>query len=447
MSADTASILSLNAFTPADQDALPPTLKGMVQRRLSSFGPSSILFYREPLHVASAEGARIRTTDGREYVDFYNNVPSVGHCNPKVAEAVCRQMLLVNSHSRYLYDIVETYAERLLATFPDPLCHVTFTCSGSEANDLSLRMARGITGCHGVVVTRGAYHGNTTAVTEVSPSSYKHGGPPSFVKLVEPPSADAYGDDIAGGFARAVACAIEALVDEGHGFAALLVDSIFSSDGVYADPPGFMAPAVAVVRNAGGLLIADEVQPGFARTGDSMWGFLRHGVVPDLVTMGKPMGNGFPIGGIVSRPGLLEKLQSQFGYFNTYGGTPAAAAAGLAVLDAIRNDGLMENAHLTGAYLKERLIALSQKMRVLKDVRGAGLYLGVSVGIPEGRRRGNDDPAGAIVNALKEKGVLIGIAGLSADVLKIRPPLVAGRMEADILVNQLETVLTELGLT
>lgn len=440
------SILSLNAFAPGDAEGLPDDLKAMVERRKKSFGPSSILFYRSPIHVASATGARITATDGREYLDFYNNVPSVGHCHPKVAEAVYRQMKEANSHSRYLYDIVETYAERLLATMPEPIAHVTFTCTGSEANDLALRMARMATGAHGIVVTRGAYHGNTTAVTEISPSSYKRGGPPAFVKLVEPPSEAAYGKDIATGFERAVAAAVAELKAEGHGFAAFVADTIFSSDGVFTDPAGFLKPTIDTVHREGGLFVADEVQPGFGRTGTHMWGFDRHGVAPDLATTGKPMGNGFPLGGVFSKPGLLEGLQENFGYFNTFGGTPAAAAAGLAVLDVIAEEELMARAVNTGALLKERLTALGGKYATIADVRGAGLYLGVTIADTKAGSGANADPTSRIVNAMKEKGVLIGVAGLGADVLKIRPPLAAGEAEAEAFADRLETVLSELGL-
>lgn len=446
MTGDQTSILSLNAFQPGDEAGLPLELQGMIGRRLKNFGPSSILFYRSPVHVASASGARIRATDGAEYLDFYNNVPSVGHCHPRVAEAVYRQMLSANSHSRYLYDIVETYAERLLATMPPPIAHVTFTCTGSEANDLALRMARLATGATGVIVTRGAYHGNTAAVTEISPSSYKRGAPPAWVKCIEPPGSAAYGDNIAGGFADAVSAAIAELNAEGYGFAAFVADTIFSSDGVFTDPAGFLAPAIERVHGAGGLFIADEVQPGFGRTGSGMWGFLRHGLAPDVVTTGKPMANGFPLGGVFSRSGLLEGLQSEFGYFNTFGGTPAAAAAGLAVLDIIEDEGLMENAARIGALMKERLSALAKKYPVIAEVRGAGLYLGVTIADHDGMPVANADPTSRIVNALKEKGVLIGVAGLSANVLKIRPPLVVGEAEVDGLVDRFEAVLPELGL-
>lgn len=437
------TILTLNAFDPHASAPLDDSLDRLVKRRLRNSGESSVLFYREPINPVSAQGQFIQGADGWRYLDFYNNVPSIGHCHPRVAEAVYRQMLAVNSHSRYLYETVETYAEELLATFPAELSKVVFTCTGSEANDLALRLARCASGGHGVVVTRAAYHGNTAAVTEVSPSSYKKGEPPAFVKVIDPPDPKLYGPDLAEGFAAAVANAISELKAEGHGFACLLADTIFSSDGVYSDPPGFLAPAVERTRAAGGLFVADEVQPGFGRTGAGMWGFARHGVVPDIVTMGKPMGNGFPIGGVVSRPGLMETLVEQFGYFNTFGGTPAAAAAGQAVLDVIREDGLIANAEAVGRFLRSELIALAKGSEFLEDVRGSGLYIGVSVA---SRRKGasaNDDGASRIVNGLRERGILIGIAGERADVLKIRPPLCVTRADATTLVEQLAAVISE----
>lgn len=437
------TILTLNAFDPRAAAPLDDSLDRLVQRRLRNSGEGSVLFYREPINPVSASGQFIEAADGRRYLDFYNNVPSIGHCHPRVAEAVYRQMLAVNSHSRYLYEAVETYAEALLVTFPAELSKVVFTCTGSEANDLALRLARRASGGYGVVVTRAAYHGNTAAVTEVSPSSYKTGVPPAFVKIIDPPDPKLYGPDLAEGFAAAVSAATAALKAEGHGFACLLVDTIFSSDGVYSDPPGFLAPAVERARAAGGLFVADEVQPGFGRTGAGMWGFARHGVVPDIVTMGKPMGNGFPIGGVVCRPGLMEALVEQFGYFNTFGGTPAAAAAGQAVLDVIREDGLIAHAQEVGRFLRAELSALAKGSEVLEEVRGSGLYVGVSVAR---RRKGagaNDDAASRIVNGLRERGVLIGIAGQRADVLKIRPPLCVTRADATVLVEQLAAVIGE----
>lgn len=433
-------ILALNAFTSKGASHLPDDVERLVGRRRRSFGATSVLFYQHPLHVVSARGATLTTADGKTFIDLYNNVPSVGHCHRKVVEAVSRQMGTLNIHTRYLFDVVHDYAERLLAYFPAPLTNIVFTCTGSESNDLALRLVREATGGKGVVVTTTAYHGNTTAVTEVSPSSYKAGAPPAFVRTVPPPHPSNYGHDVAGGFAAAVAGAIAAMEADGIKFGALLVDSIFSSDGVYSDPPGFLEAAVEKARAAGGLFIADEVQPGFARTGSHMWGFARHGVVPDVVTMGKPMGNGFPVGGVVTRPELLERFASVFGYFNTFGGNPVASAAGLAVLDAIAEDGLKENARRVGIHIAERLNALRPACPAIGEVRGTGLYLGVDI---VSQVDGAPDPNGAslLINLLREKQILIGAAGPLGHVLKVRPPLCLTLTQADQFCDAMEAVL------
>ncbi|MDQ0503716.1 aspartate aminotransferase family protein [Xanthobacter agilis] len=434
-------ILALNAFPADGGAALADDVAALVARRRKSFGATSVLFYEAPLHIVGAKGADIFTADGRTYLDLYNNVPSVGHCHPKVVEAVARQMGRYNTHTRYLFDEVHDYAERLLAHFPAPLTNVAFTCTGSESNDLALRLIRGATGGMGIVVTDTAYHGNTTAVTEVSPSSYKTGAPPAHVRTVPPPHPRHYGADVGKGFAAAITAAAKAMADEGIPFAGLLVDTIFSSDGVYADPPGFLSAAFDAVRALGGLVIADEVQPGFARTGTHMWGFARHGVVPDVVTMGKPMGNGFPMGGVVTRPELLTRFANEFGYFNTFGGNPVASAAGLAVLDAIAEDGLMENARAVGAHIVGRLDAARGRCAALGEVRGAGLYLGVEI---VAREDGAPDPAAAsaLINRLRDKGILIGAAGPLGHVLKVRPPLCLTLEQADRFADAMEDILS-----
>ncbi|WP_454915090.1 aspartate aminotransferase family protein [Xanthobacter sediminis] len=434
-------ILALNAFAADGGANLADDVARLVARRRQSFGATSVLFYEEPLHIVGAKGAEIFTADGRTYLDLYNNVPSVGHCHPKVVEAVSRQMARYNIHTRYLFDEVHDYAEKLLAYFPAPLTNVAFTCTGSESNDLALRLIRGATGGMGIVVTETAYHGNTAAVTEVSPSSYKTGAPPAYVRTVPPPHPRHYGTDVGAGFAAAVTAAANAMAAQGIPFAGLLVDSIFSSDGVYADPAGFLAPAFDATRALGGLVIADEVQPGFARTGTHMWGFARHGVVPDVVTMGKPMGNGFPMGAVVTRPELLARFADEFGYFNTFGGNPVASAAGLAVLQAIAEDGLMENARTIGAHIVARLEAARSRCPALGEVRGAGLYLGVEI---VSREDGAADPSGAsaLINKLREKGILIGAAGPLGHVLKVRPPLCLSREQADRFADAVEAILS-----
>src|SRR5271168_5411998 len=283
-------ILALNAFdisaAAAQRGALAPRLKP----RAGLFGAGSVLFYRQPLELVRAKGCWLFDATGTPYLDAYNNVPSVGHCHPHVVEAATRQFARLNVHNRYLHQEITDYAERLIATLPAGLSQITFTCTGSESNDLALRLASEFTGARGVIVTEAAYHGNTALVSEVSPSLMKRIAPSPHVRLIPAP------DGRAETFAGHVQAAIRELNDSGVGFSALLVDSIFSSDGVFADPPGFMAAAIDAVHRGGGLFIADEVQCGFGRTGTSMWGFGRHGVQPDVVTFGKPMGNGYPIG-------------------------------------------------------------------------------------------------------------------------------------------------------
>lgn len=437
-------ILELNAFDAASGVRLEPDTENLIGRRQRTFGASSMLFYKRPLHIVRGEGVWLIAADGSRYLDAYNNVPSVGHCHPKVVAAVAQQMGLLNTHSRYLNDGIYSYAERLLGTMPAELSNVVFTCTGSESVDLALRIARTLTGGDGVIVTQNAYHGNTSAVTEISPSSASTAPRNPDVFLV--PAPDTFRgarEDIGAAFAASVRSAIAAMQARGVKFAAFIADSIFSSDGVFTGDPGFLAATAEAVRDAGGLYIADEVQPGFARTGEAMWGFARHGVVPDIVALGKPMGNGYPMGGVVIRPDLLAEFGSQNGYFNTFGGTPVAAAAGMAVLDAIASEGLQENAKTTGRYLLDGLKAVAAGAPVVGDVRGCGLYLGVELVRP-----GSDEPdpgaAERVVNAMREQRVLIGTAGLHGNILKIRPPLPFAREHADMLIDAFAGAVAQL---
>ncbi|MET0408563.1 MAG: aminotransferase class III-fold pyridoxal phosphate-dependent enzyme, partial [Hyphomicrobium sp.] len=373
-------ILELNAFDMNAAANLAPEVTSLVERRKRTFGPTSMLFYERPLNLVRGEGVWLHDADGTRYLDAYNNVPSVGHCHPRVVEAVSRQFGTLNTHTRYLYDNIYTYAERLLGTMPGPLSNIVFTCTGSESADFALRVARAVTGGTGFIVTDNAYHGNTSAVTEISPSSASAEPRPPHVFVV--PAPDTYlGDAASVGerLASDVRAAIGEMTAKGIKFAAFIADSIFSSDGVFPGEPGFLAGVAAVVRQAGGVYIADEVQPGFGRTGEKMWGFDRHGLVPDLVVMGKPMGNGFPMGGVAIKPDLLEAFGSRSGYFNTFGGNPVAAAAGLAVLDVLKSEGLQENSFETGAYLRSELRIAGSEGGCVGDVRGAGLYIGVDI--------------------------------------------------------------------
>jgi 4-aminobutyrate aminotransferase-like enzyme len=439
---EVSEILSLNRFDPRTAEGLDPDVASLVARRAASFGASSVLFYQQPLHIVRARGVWMYDAQDRAYLDVYNNVPSVGHCHPRVVDAISRQAATLATNTRYLYNVVHDYAERLIATFPAALSNVVFTCTGSESNDLALRMAKRFTGGSGFIVTNTAYHGNTAAVMEISPSSFPDRKVPAHVRTVAPP--DAYGaptDDVGARFAADVQAAIADLQAHGIRFAGLVVDSIFSSDGIFADPRGFLKPAVEAVRAAGGVFIADEVQPGFGRTGLAMWGHQRHGVEADIVTMGKPMGNGFPMGGVVTRPEILDPFCEETGYFNTFGGNPVAAAAGMAVLDVIEDEGLMQNAHEVGEHLRAGLRELMADHPGIGDVRGAGLFTGVEFSRP-GTREPDRAAATYVINAMKEQGVLVGAAGAHGNTLKVRPPLCFTRDNAEYFIDVLTRVLT-----
>lgn len=419
----------------------------LLERRARLLGPAYRLFYDQPLHPVRGDGVWLFDADGRRYLDAYNNVASVGHARPEVVQAIARQAAVLNTHTRYLHEGVLDLAERLLATMPEGLraaqAHAMFTCTGSEANDLALRIARAHTGAQGLIITSWAYHGVTTVLAEASPSlgpGMRLGDAVATVPL--PLRAPPH--EIGPRFAEGVRQAIAALRARGLQPAALLVDTVFSSDGVLTDPPGFLAEAVAAVRAAGGLFIADEVQPGFGRTGDAFWGFARHGLVPDLVTMGKPMGNGHPVAGVVARAEVLAAFGRQCRYFNTFGGNPVAMAAAAAVLDVIDHDGLQARAARVGAVLRQRLAALSGRHAAIGPVRGAGLFIGLDLVSGPGDATPVPVLTQRVVNGLRQRGVLLSATGPEASTLKIRPPLVFEEDHAKLLADTLDAVLTDL---
>jgi 4-aminobutyrate aminotransferase-like enzyme len=416
----------VNSFDMSTIDALDPALASIVRRRAALLGPAYKLFYRNPVRFVRAEGVYMYDADQNAYLDAYNNVPAVGHCHPRVVEAIARQAATLNTHTRYANDTILDYAERLLATYPAEIGNVMFTCTGSEAVDLALRIARFATGGEGVVITANAYHGVTTAAAEISPSLGPAVPLGRGVWTVAPPAgAD---DDFAG----RVGAAIDDMTRHGVRFAAFIADSLFSSDGILPDPAGFLQPVAGLVREKGGLYIADEVQPGFGRTGDAMWGFQRHGIVPDLAVMGKPMGNGMPIAAIAARPDVTEEFGGKIRYFNTFGGNSVCVAAAAAVLDVIETEGLLENAAVTGRYLLDTLTAIGKSSPRVAAVRGAGLYAGVDI-IDPGTGEPDGDAALAIVNDLRDRRVLISATGPHGHTLKIRPPLPFGTEHVDRL--------------
>ena len=425
--------------------ALSADTQALMERRARVLGPAYRLFYETPLHPVRGEGVWLYDADGKRYLDAYNNVASVGHCNPHVVDAIARQASILNTHTRYLHEGVLDYAERLLATMPSELAHAMFTCTGSEANDLAMRIARSHTKAEGLIITRFAYHGVTSAIAAASPSLGKFVQLGDNVRTV--PAPDSYRiapSDMRPAFAAGVREAIADLKAKGMRPAALLVDTSFSSDGIFTDPPGFLAEAVEAVREAGGVFIADEVQAGLGRTGDAMWGFQRHGVVPDIVTMGKPLGAGHPLAGIAIQPAVLAAFGRECRYFNTFGGNPVSMAAGMAVLDVVEREGLVANAQRVGAYLRERLTQLADRHALIGDVRGAGFFVGVEMVTDREARTPATAETARIVNAMRERGVLFSATGEQGNTLKIRPPLVFSEANADLLVETLDSVLATL---
>ena len=429
----------VNAYV-AGQGNLSAADQALVARRARAMGPAYRLFYETPVHLVRGQGVWLYDAQGNAYLDTYNNVASVGHCHPHVTAATTAQMTVFASHTRYLHDTVLDYAERLLATFPAALSHVMFTCTGSEANDLAFRIARAHTGGTGFIVTENAYHGVTHAIAGLSPSLGEGVPLGEHIRTIPAPDPLRMTGDLGAAFAAAVQGAIDDMLRHGIKPAGLIVDTIFSSDGVFEGPRGFLKPAVEAIRAAGGVFIADEVQAGFGRCGDTMWGFQRHDVLPDMVSLGKPMGNGYPVAGLVMQPGIIAAFGAKARYFNTFGGNAVAAATAMAVLEVIETEGLQENARQVGGYFAQGLRDLATRHACLGPLRAAGLFFGQDII--------NGDPltpdaalTARLVNGLRAERVLISATGPRSNVLKIRPPLVFTKANVDHFLTAFETVL------
>ena len=428
---------------------MPMSRPTLLERRQHVLGRHAILFYDEPLHLVRGEGVWVYDAEGRRYLDVYNNVPHVGHCHPHVVEALCKQASILNLHTRYLHENVVEYAERLTSTFDDALSTAMFCCTGTEANELALRISRFCTGNKGIIVSNFSYHGNSAALAEATTGLPAPEALAPHVRAV--PIPDPYRapagqslSDLADEYAGYVELAVKSLQEAGFGVSALLIDTLFSTEGLLAVPPGYLEKAVEHVRRAGGLFIADEVQPGFGRTGEHMWGHQSYDVVPDFVTLGKPMGNGHPLAGMITRSDLVEAFSSKALYFNTFGGNPVSSAVGMAVLDVIERERLVDNAHNVGQHVRQGLLALKDKHDIIGDVRGKGLFFGIELV----KDRATKEPASAetrrLVNLLRERGILISKIGPAENILKMRPPMVFTKENADLLLSTLDMALAEL---
>jgi 4-aminobutyrate aminotransferase-like enzyme len=420
--------------------------KELLQRRAKALGPTYHLFYRKPLHLVRGQGVWLFDSQGKRYLDCYNNVASVGHCHPQVVSALTEQAATLNTHTRYLHEKVVRYAERLGATLPGDLNVCLFVCTGTEANDLAFRIARTVTGNNGAIVTEHAYHGNSMVVTELSTAEYPAAERPDYLAVVEAPNclrgSFRYGEpELGAKYAAHVDKAVEDLDRRGRKPAMFLCDAIFDSNGAFTAPPGYFKAVYQKVRAAGGLCVADEVQSGLCRLGDHMWGFEDSGVIPDIVTMGKPIGDGHPLAAVVTTPDIASAFSRKFHYFNTFGGNPVSAAAGLAVLDVVERESILQNVHEVGAYLGEGLRDLAARSPLIGDVRGKGLFYGLEFVHDCNSLEPAAEEAGRIRDQLCVNGVLVGTSGPLDNVIKIRPPLVFSREHADLLLQQLQLAI------
>ncbi|MDQ1130691.1 aspartate aminotransferase family protein [Microbacterium sp. SORGH_AS_0888] len=416
----------------------------LLARRKAVLGPYSPTFYTTPLELVSGEGVWLTDVDGKTYLDGYNNVPHVGHANPVVADAMNEQLRTLNLHTRYLNNRVVDYAEKLLSTFEDRLDRVFFTNSGSEANELALRVARQHTGNTGILISDFSYHGNTTSLAELTTGIHVAEPIGAHVRPIRIP--DVLGADTDEGklldtALAEVDAAIASLRAAGYGVSAFLFDSLFSTEGLVVPPAGYVEGVVNRVHAAGGLVIADEVQSGFGRVGTSMWGYQMFDIEPDLVVLGKPMGNGQPIGAAITTQALLEEFGSRNVYFNTFAGSPVSSAAGMAVLQVMEDQDLLRKTAELGDHIAAQLTLITATNPRIKSVRGRGLFFGLEIVHPDDRR--TPDPAftRALVEEMRERGILISRIGRHDNVLKMRPPLVCTREHADLLISTLDAAL------
>lgn len=440
-------LLRIPGLSAAPQDRTPQEL---IEHRRRMIGKSVSLAYRRPLKLVQGWRQHVYDYWGRAYLDAANNVCQVGHGHPAVVEAARRQLSLLTTNTRYLYDVLMECADRLCATLPEPLRVCYFVCSGSEANELALRLARAYTHGTDVIVVEGGYHGNTSTLVDVSP--YKFHGPggkgaPSWVHVA--PLPDCYRGryrvwQTAGIlYGQSIQEIVSQLSVSGRRLMAFLSEPMPSCGGQIIPPPGYLQEAYRIVREAGGVCIADEVQIGLGRMGSHFWGFQTQDVVPDIVTMGKPLGNGYPIGAVVTTRAIADAFDDGMEYFNTFGGNPVACAVGQTVLEVIDREGLQQQALEVGHYLKEQLLAVQARFPMIGEVRGHGLFLGVEFVRDSETKEPAPTEATFVVERLKDYGILLGADGIHRNVLKIKPPLVFSRSDADHLCAALHMILAE----
>ena len=416
--------------------------KDLLELRIQSMG-SSPLFYKEPVHLIKGEGIWLYDDSGNKYMDCYNNVPCVGHCHPHVIEALSKQAGQLNTHSRYLSKVVVDYSERLMSLHADPLSVLQMGCSGTEAIEIAIKMARLATGGKGIICSNATYHGNSHETIRMTIGPFE----PDFKRVpfpekFRPLEEDLPENELCDLYLEEIKRAISEFSENNIPLAGMLFCSIFANEGLPDIPSGFMKKAATLVREAGGVVILDEVQAGFCRTG-SWWGYEINDCVPDIVAMGKPMGSGYPLSGVGTSPEIAKIFHEKSYYFNTTASTPLQAAVGSAVLDVIEEEDLLGNVNSVGDYLKDKVKGFAKEYDMVGDVRGLGLFVAIECVEGQGSKKPNNKLAVEFVEKMKQKGFLISNAGQFRNVLKIRPPLVFEKEHADSLCEVLEETLEE----
>ena len=433
-------------LTPESFEVEPDSPDELLGRRRNLLGPSLSTSYRRKLAIVRGTGAQLIDSGGRSYIDCVNNVCHVGHSHPHVVEALARQAAQLNTNTRYLHRSILEYADRLGGLFPDPLSVVYFVNSGSEANELAMRVARTATSRFDMVTLDWGYHGNTNDVIELSPYKFNRKGgtgkaPHIQIAELPDPYRGRFGSDANANAASVHACIQAARQHDRRGPAAFISESISGCGGQVFFPDGYLQAAYEHARAAGSLCIADEVQVGFGRVGDAMWAFEQQGVVPDIVTLGKPIGNGHPLGAVVTTPAIAAAFNNGMEYFNTFGGNPVSCEVGMAVLDVIEQEGLQEHACVTGDHFLSELRGLQARHAAIGDVRGRGLFLGIDLVVDRATKEPATELASTVANTLRERGVLVSTDGPHDNVIKIKPPMPFTTADADVVCTELDAAL------